>query len=135
MLNSKPALPYRKGIRNVPDFPKTGIQLRTSPRPGGPRAVLRKYELLTPITNPVTWIGGRHWSARVHFASAAALRLKADSFPSKKGKLLTDAEQAYDLEYGTATVAIHVDALKRQPCAVNRRSFGDGRQRPLRPLL
>src|SRR6185295_14919856 len=48
------------------------------------------------------------------FAAAAAMKLKAGFVPvRKKGKLpFKTHEQAYDLEYGTATVAMHVDALK-----------------------
>ena len=48
------------------------------------------------------------------FAAAAAVKLQAGFVPvRKKGKLPYQThEQQYDLEYGTATVAIHVDALK-----------------------
>ena len=48
------------------------------------------------------------------FAAAAALKLKAGFIPvRKKGKLpyLTH-EETYDLEYGSSTVAIHIDAVK-----------------------
>ena len=48
------------------------------------------------------------------FAAAAAMKLQAGFVPvRKKGKLpYQTIEQDYALEYGTATVAIHVDALK-----------------------
>ena len=48
------------------------------------------------------------------FAAAAAVKLQAGFVPvRKKGKLPYQThEQEYDLEYGTATVAVHVDALK-----------------------
>jgi adenine phosphoribosyltransferase len=48
------------------------------------------------------------------FAAAAATKLKAGFVPvRKKGKLPFQAiEQDYALEYGHATVAMHVDALK-----------------------
>jgi adenine phosphoribosyltransferase len=48
------------------------------------------------------------------FAAAAALKLMAGFVPiRKKGKLPYQChEQTYDLEYGTSTVAIHIDALK-----------------------
>ena len=48
------------------------------------------------------------------FAAAAALKLKAGFIPvRKKGKLPYQThEEEYQLEYGTATVAVHVDALK-----------------------
>jgi len=48
------------------------------------------------------------------FAAAAATKLQAGFVPiRKKGKLpFQTHEQDYALEYGTATVAVHVDALK-----------------------
>jgi adenine phosphoribosyltransferase len=48
------------------------------------------------------------------FAAAAATKLKAGFVPvRKKGKLPYETiEQDYALEYGHATVAMHVDALK-----------------------
>ena len=48
------------------------------------------------------------------FAAAAAVKLQAGFVPvRKKGKLPYQThEQEYNLEYGTATVAVHVDALK-----------------------
>ena len=48
------------------------------------------------------------------FAAAAAVKLQAGFVPvRKKGKLPYQThEQEYALEYGTATIAIHVDALK-----------------------
>src|SRR5262249_47193848 len=48
------------------------------------------------------------------FAAAAALRLQAGFVPvRKRGKLpYPTHEQDYALEYGTSTIAVHVDALK-----------------------
>jgi len=48
------------------------------------------------------------------FAAAAAVKLQAGFVPvRKKGKLpYKTHEQEYALEYGTATIAVHVDALK-----------------------
>src|SRR5262249_41898159 len=48
------------------------------------------------------------------FAAAAAVKLKAGFIPvRKKGKLPYQThEQDYDLEYGKASIAVHVDALK-----------------------
>ena len=48
------------------------------------------------------------------FAAAAAIRLEAGFVPvRKKGKLpYRTLEQDYALEYGAASVAVHVDALK-----------------------
>ncbi len=49
------------------------------------------------------------------FAAAAAVKLGAGFVPvRKKGKLpYKTLEQDYALEYGSATVAVHVDALRR----------------------
>jgi adenine phosphoribosyltransferase len=48
------------------------------------------------------------------FAAAAAYKLKCGFVPvRKKGKLPYQTyEQSYDLEYGSNTIAIHVDAVK-----------------------
>ena len=48
------------------------------------------------------------------FAAAAAVQLKAGFIPiRKKGKLpYRTHEQDYALEYGSATVAVHIDALR-----------------------
>jgi adenine phosphoribosyltransferase len=48
------------------------------------------------------------------FGAAAAVKLGAGFVPiRKKGKLPWNThEQSYDLEYGSATVAVHVDAVK-----------------------
>jgi len=48
------------------------------------------------------------------FAAAAAMKLQAGFVPVRKqGKLPYQThEQEYELEYGTATVAVHTDALQ-----------------------
>src|SRR6476469_3762329 len=75
-------------VRNIPDFPKPGIQFKD-----------------------ITHVLG---DARGFiFAAAAALKLKTAFVPvRKKGKLPYKChEESYDLEYGSNTVAIHIDAL------------------------
>jgi adenine phosphoribosyltransferase len=49
------------------------------------------------------------------FAAAAAFKLGCGFVPvRKKGKLpFTTVEESYELEYGSSTVAIHTDAVKR----------------------
>jgi adenine phosphoribosyltransferase len=103
-------------IRNVPDFPKTGIQFKDiTPLLADPRLFSGSIELLTEKYKPgdvdaVVGIDARGFI----FASAAAVRLQAGLVPvRKKGKLpYKTHEQDYALEYGSATIAIHVDALK-----------------------
>jgi adenine phosphoribosyltransferase len=105
-----------RAIRNVPDFPKAGIQFKDiTPVLADARLFSGSIELLTSGFKPgevdaVVGIDARGFI----FAAAAALRLEAGFVPvRKKGKLPYQThEQSYDLEYGAATVAVHTDALK-----------------------
>src|SRR5512135_2814442 len=105
-----------KAIRNVPDFPKPGIQFKDiTPVLADPSLFSACIDLMVDRHRPgdidtVVGIDARGFI----FASAAALRLNAGFVPvRKKGKLpYKTYEQEYALEYGTATVAIHADALK-----------------------
>jgi len=105
-----------RAIRNVPDFPKAGIQFKDiTPLLADARLFSGCIDLLTDGLAPgsvdaVVGIDARGFI----FAAAAAVRLQAGFVPiRKKGKLPYQThEEAYDLEYGTATVAVHVDALK-----------------------
>jgi adenine phosphoribosyltransferase len=103
-------------IRNVPDFPKAGIQFKDiTPVLADARLFHGAIELLTQNFQPgdidaVVGIDARGFI----FAAAAATRLNAGFVPvRKKGKLPYQTIEAdYALEYGQATVAMHVDALK-----------------------
>lgn len=103
-------------IRNVPDFPKPGIQFKDiTPVLADARLFAGAIELLTKSFLPgsidaVVGIDARGFI----FAAAAATRLKAGFVPvRKKGKLpYKTIEEDYALEYGHATVAMHIDALK-----------------------
>ncbi len=105
-----------RAIRNVPDFPKPGIQFKDiTPVLADPRLLAGCVDLLSDNFKPgqvdaVVGIDARGFI----FAAAAAVKLHAGFVPiRKKGKLPYQThEQQYDLEYGTATVAVHVDALK-----------------------
>src|SRR5258706_3999132 len=106
----------QKAIRNIPDFPKPGIQFKDiTPVLADPRLFAETIDLLLDGYKPgsvdaVVGIDARGFI----FAAAAALKLNAGFIPiRKKGKLpYSTHEQSYDLEYGTNTVAIHTDALK-----------------------
>jgi adenine phosphoribosyltransferase len=109
-----PAL--RNAIRDIPDFPKKGIIFKD----------------ITPLlAEPalfklaVDTLANRHEESRIDrvcvvesrgflFGSAVADRLGAGIVPiRKKGKLPHETlEAAYDLEYGTATLQVHVDAFE-----------------------
>lgn len=106
----------RNAIRTVPDFPKPGIQFKDiTPLLADPHLLSGAIDLMTEGFKPgdvdaVVGIDARGFI----FASAAAVKLKAGFIPvRKKGKLpFKTHEQSYDLEYGTSTVAIHIDAVR-----------------------
>src|SRR6187551_169255 len=103
-------------IRNIADFPKPGIQFKDiTPLLADARLFSGCIDLLTDGFKPgmidaVVGIDARGFI----FAAAAAVKLEAGFVPvRKKGKLPYQThEQEYELEYGTASVAMHVDALK-----------------------
>ena len=105
-----------RAIRNVPDFPKPGIQFKDiTPVLADARLFAGAIELLTKNFSPgsvdaVVGIDARGFI----FAAAAATKLRAGFVPvRKKGKLpYQTIEEDYALEYGHATVAMHIDALK-----------------------
>jgi adenine phosphoribosyltransferase len=105
-----------RAIRNVPDFPKPGIQFKDiTPVLADARLFAGSIDLLTANFQPgsvdaVVGIDARGFI----FAAAAATKLHAGFVPvRKKGKLpYKTIEQDYALEYGHATVAMHEDALK-----------------------
>ena len=103
-------------VRNIPDFPKPGIQFKDiTPVIGDARLFAACIDLLTANVIPgsvdaVIGIDARGFI----FAAAAALKLQAGFVPIRKtGKLPYQThEETYDLEYGSNTVAVHIDALK-----------------------
>lgn len=117
MIQSPPTPAEIEGaIRNVADFPKPGIQFKDiTPLLADARLFAGSIDLLTEGFRPGTVDAVVGIDARGFiFAAAAAVKLQAGFIPiRKKGKLpFTTHEQGYDLEYGTATVAVHTDALK-----------------------
>ena len=117
-MNNTPvtASEIEHAIRNVPDFPKAGIQFKDiTPVLADARLFAGTIYLLTKNFAPgsvdaVIGIDARGFI----FAAAAATKLKAGFVPvRKKGKLPYETiEQDYALEYGNATVAMHIDGLK-----------------------
>jgi len=102
-------------IRNVPDFPKPGIQFKDiTPVLADARLFNATIDQLLFGLKPgdvqkVIGIDARGFI----FGAAAAARLGAGFVPvRKKGKLpWATHEESYELEYGSATVAIHTDAV------------------------
>jgi adenine phosphoribosyltransferase len=117
-MPSAPVTPQQiaAAIRNVPDFPKPGIQFKDiTPVLADSGLFAGAVNLLTEKFQPgsvdaVVGIDARGFI----FAAAAALKLQAGFVPvRKKGKLPHQThEQDYALEYGSATIAMHVDALR-----------------------
>lgn len=107
----------KKMIRNVPDFPKSGIQFKDiTPILNEPKAFhylieifanfAKKYKI-TAILSPE--------SRGFIFGSALAYYLNVKFVPARKaGKLPYKTYQvSYELEYGTAVLEIHQDALTK----------------------
>jgi adenine phosphoribosyltransferase len=117
-MNFTPATPVEieRAIRNIPDFPKPGIQFKDiTPVLADSRLFSGSIDLLISGFKPgqvdaVVGIDARGFI----FAAAAALRLNAGFVPvRKKGKLPYQThEQNYDLEYGANSIAIHIDAVQ-----------------------
>jgi len=117
MTENRPILAeIEQTIRSIPDFPKAGILFKDiTPLLADARLFAGSIDLLTANFKPGTVDAVVGIDARGFiFAAAAALKLQAGFVPvRKKGKLPYQThEQEYALEYGTATVAMHTDALK-----------------------
>jgi len=103
-------------IRNVPDFPKPGIQFKDITtllqNPQAFREVIdgwkKRYE-----GKDVTAIVGADARGFI-FGGALAYAMNLPFIPArKKGKLPAETiSESFALEYGTDTVEIHVDALR-----------------------
>jgi len=103
-------------IRNIPNFPKPGIQFKDiTPLLGDPRLFAASIDLLTSSFKPgeVDFVVGIDARGFI-FAGAAAIKWGAGFVPiRKKGKLPFEThEKSYDLEYGSNVLAIHTDAIK-----------------------
>jgi adenine phosphoribosyltransferase len=116
MNETKPTITeIAQAIRNVPDFPKPGIQFKDiTPVLGDARLFAASVDYLTAHVAP----GSIHAVVGIEargfvFAAAAAWKLGAGLVPvRKKGKLpYRTIEESYDLEYGSNAVAIHADAV------------------------
>jgi adenine phosphoribosyltransferase len=104
-------------IRDVPDFPKPGIVFKDI------TPVLARHELMHGITDAFAKrAAGRRIDAIVGMESRGflfgvplAMRLGVPFVPARKpGKLpYQKVSESYALEYGSATLELHVDALER----------------------
>ena len=105
-----------QAIRDVPDFPKPGIVFKDiTPVLADPTLLSGCIDLLAEGFRPgdvdaVVGIDARGFI----FATGVALKLNAGFVPvRKKGKLPYETHaESYDLEYGSNTVELHIDAVK-----------------------
>ena len=106
----------KKAIRNIPDFPIKGILFRDiTPILATPKLFKAAIEVLCARhkgkqISAVAAVDARGFI----FGGAVARALKTGFIPiRKKGKLpFTTIEESYQLEYGSATLTMHTDALK-----------------------
>jgi len=102
-------------IRNIPDFPKPGIQFKDiTPLVKNPMMLrLAVNQLLHPfLGEEITAIVGMEARGFI-FGSLAAWEMGISFVPLRKpGKLPYDIQSvSYELEYGSTSLEIHTDAL------------------------
>lgn len=103
-------------IRNIPDFPKPGIQFKDiTPLLGDPSAFGYACARLAAhfATRPIDAIAAAEARGFL-FAAPMALELRKPLIPLRKpGKLPYKTHSyRYDLEYGSAELHMHVDGVK-----------------------
>jgi len=106
----------KSAIRNIPDFPQKGVMFRDiTPVLADPVLFKGTIDILSERharggIDKVAAVDARGFI----FGAAVALKLGAGFIPvRKKGKLpYKTIEESYDLEYGSATICMHTDALK-----------------------
>ncbi len=102
-------------IRNIPDFPKPGIQFKDiTPLVKNPMMLrLAVNQLIHPfLGEEITAIVGMEARGFI-FGSLAAWEMGIGFVPLRKpGKLPYDIQSvSYELEYGTTSLEVHTDAL------------------------
>ncbi|GAA2016334.1 adenine phosphoribosyltransferase [Nocardiopsis rhodophaea] len=103
------------GIRDIPDFPKPGITFKDiTPLLGTPEALRAVVSAVAAYygTDAVDAVVGLEARGFI-LGAPIALELDAGFVPVRKaGKLpARTLRESYDLEYGTATVELHADAI------------------------
>ena len=104
-------------IRNIPDFPQAGIQFKDiTPLLKDPATLrLAVHQLIHPfLGEKLTAVVGMEARGFI-FGSLAAWELGVGFIPLRKpGKLPYDVQSvSYDLEYGSAGLEVHIDALDK----------------------
>ncbi|RLV55399.1 adenine phosphoribosyltransferase [Aeromicrobium phragmitis] len=107
---------HAERIRAVPDWPEPGVTFRDiTPLLADPEGLAATIDALTDVAvawGPIDTVVGIEARGFV-LAPPVALRLGAGFVPIRKaGKLPAPTEsRTYDLEYGSATVEVHRDAI------------------------
>ena len=106
----------KDAIRDIPDFPEKGIMFRDI------TPILQDGELLAVAIDQIAELAAKYdfdivvgpESRGFIFGVPLAVRLRKGFVPIRKaGKLPhTTIKKSYALEYGTATVEMHTDAVK-----------------------
>jgi adenine phosphoribosyltransferase len=104
-------------IRNIPDFPKPGINYKDiTPLVKDPATIrLAVHQLINPfLGRNITAVAGMEARGFI-FGSLVAWELNTPFIPLRKpGKLPYDVQSvSYDLEYGSATLEAHIDAFEK----------------------
>ena len=104
-------------IRDIPDFPQPGIQFKDiTPMVKDPAMLrLAVHQLIHPfLGEKLTAVVGMEARGFI-FGSLAAWELGVGFVPLRKpGKLPYDVQSiSYDLEYGSAQLEVHIDALNK----------------------
>ena len=107
----------KNAIRDIPDFPKPGIIFKDiTPLVKDPVALRFAVQQLTKpfLDRNITAVAGMEARGFI-FGSLVAWELELPFIPLRKpGKLPYDAQSvSYDLEYGSASLEIHTDALNK----------------------
>jgi adenine phosphoribosyltransferase len=108
----------RKSIRNIPNFPKEGIQFKDV------STAFKDKEIFSFIIHEISNYYAGFGITKVIgiesrgfiIGSSIAARLHAGFIPIRKpGKLPAEIYcQSYDLEYGSDSLEIHIDALDKE---------------------
>ena len=111
------AIDLKDYIRNIPDWPKEGILFRDI------TPLLADHNALTAAVDKLCegfYESGIDYVAAVEargfiFGVAVAAKLEAGFIPIRKHGKLPHKTQSitYDLEYGTDTLEVHIDALEK----------------------
>jgi len=104
-------------IRDIPDFPKKGVVFKDiTPILADPQLFKMAVDVLSErhIGKEIKAVAAVDARGFI-FGAAVALKLGTGFIPiRKKGKLpFTTIDESYDLEYGSSTLSIHVDALNK----------------------